>query len=322
MDPIIARLRGLVTMAATPFTRNGIDEEKFAAFVEWQISAGADGIIVGGQTGEASTLTQAERERLLRTAVETGRKRAPIVGAVIANGTDHAVELAKAASACGADAIAITTPYYNKPTQDGVFRHFEAVARVVDSALLILNDPARAAIDVKLETMTRLAAIPSIAGVIEMAGDAERASDIARLFGNRFIQLCGRDTAALAFSGAGGIGWVSSIANVAPDLCASLVAACRRRDEREAHAIQRLLAPVMESLALETEPAAIKHLLAIAHGWSAEVRLPLAPVSRAAAERLDRAFAALRNVATRAATSTRSSPERGFPRRAVAAIAR
>jgi 4-hydroxy-tetrahydrodipicolinate synthase len=280
MSRAITSFFGCITALATPFKGEGIDEDAFASFIEWQIAEGTRGVVPCGTTGEAATLTFAERERLIRIAVEAASGRVPVIAGTGTNCTETTIASTKAAKAAGADAALVVTPYYNKPTQEGLYRHFEAVARAVDLPIILYNVPARTGVDLAPDTIARLAEIPMIIGIKDAATDPERPLKVALAAGNRFVQLSGNDATAVSFNLTGGRGCISVLANVVPQLCAEMQAACRQDDVRRARAIQRWLLPLIQAFERETNPAPVKYALSLMRGWSPQVRLPLVPASQ------------------------------------------
>lgn len=281
------RFGGSLTTLVTPFADGGrrIDERAFAGLVEWQVAEGTEGLVVAGTTGEAPTLTAGEHDRLLRIAVETAAGRVPVIAGTGTNCTRSSIELTRAARAAGADAALVVTPYYNKPMQEGLYRHFAAIAGSVDLPILLYTVPCRTGVDIAAGTLARLTAIPNIVGIKDSTGDLARPTATARATGVGFLQLSGHDATAAAFNLAGGRGCVSVVSNVAPRLCADLQRACRDGDFRAAAAIQARLAPLLSALERETNPGPIKLALSLLRpDVSPDLRLPLvAPSSGTAA---------------------------------------
>ena len=311
-------LQGSITALATPFTSDGLDEECFENFVGWQISQGTNGLVPCGTTGEAPTLTAAERDRLTRICVECSSRSVPVIVGTGTNCTATTIEQTRAAKAAGADAALIVTPYYNRPTQEGLYRHYEAVASAVDLPIILYDVPKRTGVDLHVSTLERLARIPTILGIKDASGDMNRPRETARVAGSRFIQLCGDDAGAMTFNLAGGRGCISVIANVVPSLCRELQHACRVKDWGTARDIQGRLKPLVDALGRESNPGPIKQALAFVHaGFSREPRLPLVGVAPGTAAEVREALAGLGLVAPpgpdevtwdRAGRSTSASP--------------
>jgi 4-hydroxy-tetrahydrodipicolinate synthase len=256
-------LRGSFTALATPFTPHGIDEKAFASFVEWQIGAGTQGLVPCGTTGEGPTLTAAERDRLIRVCVERAAGCVPVIAGTGTNCTATTIEATRAARSAGADAALIVTPYYNRPTQEGLYRHYAAVASAVDLPIILYNVPTRTGVDLHVGTIEQLTAIPSIIGIKDASGDPDRPQATALAVGHRFLQFCGDDAGAVTFNLAGGRGCISVVANVAPVLCRTLQHACRVKDWAEARSIQGRLDPLIAALAREPNPGPIKLALSL-----------------------------------------------------------
>jgi 4-hydroxy-tetrahydrodipicolinate synthase len=271
---------GSMTALVTPFRENGIDETSFADFVAWQIAEGTEGLVPCGTTGEAPTLTSAERDRLVRITVEVADGRVPVIAGTGTNCTATSIAMTAAAKAAGAHAALIVTPYYNRPTQEGLYRHFEAIAKAVDIPIILYNVPARTGVDLSPATIGRLARIPSIVGIKDATGDLARPFATALEAGSCFDQISGHDATAVSFNLVGGRGCISVIANVVPRLCSALQKACREDSYQRARALQRKLLPLISALERETNPGPIKFAVSLVHErFDASLRLPLVPVS-------------------------------------------
>ncbi len=287
-------LQGSFTALATPFTPFGVDETAFASFVEWQIGVGTQGLVPCGTTGEGPTLTRTERDRLIRICVERASGCVPVIAGTGTNCTATTIEQTRAAKSAGADAALIVTPYYNRPTQEGLYRHYAAVASAVDLPIVLYNVPARTGVDLDVGTVEQLTAIPSIIGIKDASGDPGRPSATALVAGHRFIQFCGDDAGAVAFNFAGGRGCISVVANVAPALCRALQQACRVKDWAQARSIQNSLDPLIAALAREPNPGPIKQALSLLRPeFSREPRLPLVGVAPGTASAIEHALRGL-----------------------------
>ena len=273
-------LQGSITALATPFTPDGLDQETFEHFVQWQVAEGTNGLVPCGTTGEASALTAGERHRLVRVCVECASGVVPVVVGTGTNCTATTIEQTKAAKTAGADAALVVTPYYNRPTQEGLYRHFAAVAAAVDIPIVLYNVPKRTGVDLTLDTIEQLAQIPNIIGIKDASGDLDRPRTTSLVMGPKFVQLSGDDDTAVTFNLAGGRGCISVIANVVPSLCRDLQHCCRIKDWAGARAIDHRLKPLREALARESNPGPIKHALSVVHpGFPREPRLPLVGVT-------------------------------------------
>ncbi|KMO42191.1 hypothetical protein VQ03_11620 [Methylobacterium tarhaniae] len=271
-------LGGALTALVTPFTAGGtrLDERALGDLVAWQVAQGIEGLVVGGPTAEGPTLTEAERDRALRVALAAAGGRVPVIAATESNCTRTAIARTRAAEAAGADATLAVTPYYNRPTQEGLYRHCAAIAAACDRPLLLHANPARTGIDLLPDTLARLAALPGIAGLVDAAGDLARLGVIERAPGPDVPILSGDDATAAAHRAMGGRGCVSVVANLVPGPCAALQRAARAGDHARARAIQAGLGPLIAALARETDPGPVKLALALLRpGFAPDLRLPL-----------------------------------------------
>jgi 4-hydroxy-tetrahydrodipicolinate synthase len=276
--------KGSLVALVTPMREDGsIDEDAFARFIDWQIAEGTNGIVPVGTTGESPTLNHDEHKRVVEIAVEVARKRVPVIAGAGSNATAEAVGLARHAKSVGADGVLVVTPYYNKPTQDGLYRHFGAIADAVDVPLIIYNIPGRSVVDMSVETMARLAKHRNIVGVKDATANLSRPLHTRRACGADFVQLSGEDHTAISFLAAGGHGCISVTANVAPRLCAEMHAAWRQGDAARAIAIQDRLVPLHDAMFVETNPAPVKLAASLLGYGTPNCRLPMAPLAAASA---------------------------------------
>jgi len=286
---------GSLTALATPFENDDIAEKAFADLVAWQIEQGSEGLVVCGVTGEAPTLSPREQRRLIEIAVETASRRVPIVAATGTNCTRETIALTRAAEAAGATAALIVTPYYNKPNQEGLYRHYREIANSVGIPLILENDPSRTCVEIRPETLAKLAATPNIVGIEDVTCDLSRFSVHSLSSAPNFIRWSGDDSASLLFRMAGGNGSVSIVANVVPRLWADMGRACAAGDWSGAKSIQTRLKPLVTALQLETNPGPVKYALSLAHPWfSPTMRLPLVAVSQQTARAIDSALKELK----------------------------
>jgi 4-hydroxy-tetrahydrodipicolinate synthase len=285
-NPIPPRLSGMMTALVTPFQNGAIDHDALAAHIEWQILSGIEGLVPCGTTGEAPTLSWDERLKIIRTTVRASKERVPVIAGTGTNCTELTVAYTSAAESCGADAALIVTPYYNKPSQNGIAHHFEMIAQRVKLPIFIYNVPSRTGVDLSLQTLDRLAQIPSIIGLKDATGDMNRVEEVRHTFKDRFILLSGHDATTHAFNLAGGDGAISVIANVLPHVCVALHNACRKNDWPTARYIRQRLQPLLNALDLDTNPCSIKCALDHRRGMSGELRLPLVPVSHETADQI------------------------------------
>lgn len=278
--------KGSIPALVTPFTAAGaVDEESFVAHVEWQIAEGSHGLVPVGTTGESPTLSHAEHKRVVELCIKTAAGRVPVIAGAGSNNTTEAIELAQHAEEAGADAILVVTPYYNKPTQKGLFAHYQAIAESVKLPIVIYNIPGRSVVDMSVETMAALhKAHPSIMGVKDATGKIERVSEQRMACGPAFNQLSGEDATALGFNAHGGVGCISVTANVAPRLCAEFQAATLAGDYAKALAYQDKLMPLHKAIFMEPGVCGTKYALNKLRGMSRTVRSPLVSTLEPATE--------------------------------------
>ncbi len=267
---------GVITALVTPFREDGeIDEERFREHIERQIEAGVDGIVPAGTTGEAATLSHAEHKRLIRIAVEQAAGRVPVIAGAGSNNTREAIELAQAARDAGADATLLIAPYYNKPTQEGLYRHYRAIAEAVHLPHILYNVPSRTASDILPETVARLAEIPNIVGIKDATADMTRILEMRRLVGDALDFLSGDDATVWPFIACGGKGVISVVANVAPRAMKRMVGAALSGDGETACGLQLRLLPLVRALFVRSNPMPVKAACAMLGWMRADVRLPL-----------------------------------------------
>ncbi|HLH92378.1 MAG TPA: 4-hydroxy-tetrahydrodipicolinate synthase [Xanthobacteraceae bacterium] len=270
--------RGSFTALVTPFKNGSVDEQAFRDLVEWQISEGTNGLVPVGTTGESPTLSHAEHKQVVEWCIDQAKKRVPVIAGAGSNSTREAVELAKHAEEAGADAVLVVTPYYNKPTQEGMYQHFKAINDAIGIPIMIYNIPARSVIDMSVETMTRLYELENIAGVKDATASMVRVSQQRAAMGEGFNQLSGEDATALGFMAHGGHGCISVTSNVAPRLCAEFQGACLRGDFATALKLQDKLMPLHQNLFVETSPAPVKYALSLLGKASDTLRLPMVSI--------------------------------------------
>jgi 4-hydroxy-tetrahydrodipicolinate synthase len=274
-----ARFRGSFTALITPFRNGSLDEKAFRHLVEWQIAEGTNGLVPVGTTGESPTLNHDEHKQVVEWCVQTVKGRVPVVAGAGSNSTKEAIELSRHAEKAGADAVLVVTPYYNKPTQEGLYQHYKAINDAIGIPIIIYNIPARSVVDMSVETMKRLFELPNIAGVKDATASVIRVSQQRLAMGASLIQLSGEDASALGFMAHGGHGCISVTSNVAPRLCAAFQSACLKGDYAAALALQDKLMPLHTALFLETNPAPAKYALSILGKCEETVRLPMVPVT-------------------------------------------
>jgi 4-hydroxy-tetrahydrodipicolinate synthase len=271
--------RGSFTALVTPFSNGSVDEAAFRGLVDWQVSEGTHGLVPVGTTGESPTLSHDEHRQVVEWCVKQANGRVPVIAGAGSNSTAEAVELARHAEKAGADAVLVVTPYYNKPTQEGLYQHFKAINDAIGIPIIIYNIPGRSVIDMSVDTMKRLFELQNIAGVKDATANMVRVSQQRAAMGEGFNQLSGEDATALGFMAHGGHGCISVTSNVAPRLCAELQDACRRGDYGEALRLQDKLMPLHIALFVETNPAPAKYALSVLGKCGDTVRLPLVRVA-------------------------------------------
>jgi len=273
------KFRGSFTALVTPFKNGGLDEGALRNLVSWQISQGSSGLVPVGTTGESPTLSHDEHNKVVEWCVKEANGRVPVIAGAGSNSTTEAVALAKHAEKAGADAVLVVTPYYNKPTQEGMYHHFKEVNDAVGIPIIIYNIPPRSVVDLSVETMARLFELKNIAGVKDATGNVARVSQQRHAMGPDFIQMSGEDMTALAYMAAGGHGCISVTANIAPKPCADLMAAVLKGDYAGGLTIQDRLVPLHDAIFKEPGVAGAKHGLRLLGRVEEEVRLPLLPVT-------------------------------------------
>jgi 4-hydroxy-tetrahydrodipicolinate synthase len=273
--------RGVFTALVTPFRAGAIDESAFVALVERQIAAGVHGLVPAGTTGESSTLSHDEHRRVVELCVKTTAGRVPVIAGAGSNSTAEAIELTRHAKAVGADAALMVTGYYNRPSQEGLFRHFEAVNAAVDFPVLTYNVPSRTIVDISNETLERISKLKNVIGVKDATGDVDRVSFQRLMCGPDWVMLSGDDPTALGYIAHGGQGLISVTSNVAPAECAAFLNACLQGDFAAARERQDKLIRLHKALFLDASPSPTKFALAHLGLCTDESRLPITPCSEA-----------------------------------------
>ncbi len=285
--------KGSFTALITPFSHGKVDERAFQDFVDWQIKEGSHGLVPCGTTGESPTLSHEEHNRVTALCIEVAKGRVPVIAGTGSNSTEEAIALARHAEKAGADAQLVVTPYYNKPTQEGLYRHFKAIHDACGLPILIYNIPPRSVVDMSVETMARLAELPRIIGVKDATNDLTRPLRTRLAIGAKFCQMSGEDATAVAFLAQGGHGCISVTANVAPKLCAEMHGAWQRGDIAAVQSLNERLMPLHLALFAETSPAPVKYAASLLGLGSDEVRLPLCEVQETTKARIREAMALL-----------------------------
>lgn len=285
--------QGSIPALITPFRDGKVDEPAFQAFVEWQIGQGSHAVVPCGTTGESPTLSHEEHMRVIELCVEATAGRVPVIAGTGSNSTDEAIVLTRHAKAAGAAAALVVTPYYNKPTQEGLYQHYRAIHDAVDLPVIIYNIPGRCVVDMSVETMARLAKLPNIVGVKDATNDLSRPLRTRVVIGEDFCQLSGEDATVMAFLAQGGRGCISVTANVAPRLCADMHDAWNRGDLATAFTLRDKLLPLHDAMFVETSPGPVKYAASLLGKCQSGTRLPLTEVQDATKERVRRTMAGL-----------------------------
>jgi 4-hydroxy-tetrahydrodipicolinate synthase len=273
--------QGSMTALITPFRDGSVDEKGFQSFVDWQIKEGTEVVVPCGTTGESPTLSHEEHRRVVDLCIEVAKGRVPVIAGAGSNSTHEAIALAQHAQKAGADAVLVVTPYYNKPTQEGLYQHFKAIADATEIPIFIYNIPGRSVVDMSVATMARLAKLPNIVGVKDCT-ELSRTPRQRAAVGDDFIMLSGDDATAIAYMAQSGTGCISVTANIAPRQCAQMHAAWRQGDVKRAQAINARLAALHDALFVEASPAPVKYGASLLGKATPDVRLPIVPASESA----------------------------------------
>jgi 4-hydroxy-tetrahydrodipicolinate synthase len=291
MADIRERIRGSMPALITPMKNGAVDEAAFRKFVSWQIAEGSHGLVPMGTTGESATLTHDEHMRVVELCVQEAAGRVPVIAGAGSNSTAEAISLTRRAKDVGSDAVLSVAPYYNKPTQEGLYRHFAAIAEAVDIPILLYNIPGRSVVEISVETMGRLSKIANIVGVKVATNNLARPSRERLACGKNWRPVSGEDITALGFMAHGGYGCISVTANVAPKLCADFQNACLAGDFAKAREIQDRLTPLHDAMFCESSPAPAKYAASVLGHCTDEVRLPIVAASEQARVRIREAMA-------------------------------
>ena len=279
---------GSLVAIVTPFRKGKVDERALADLIEWQIASGTNGIVPCGTTGESATLSHDEHNRVIELTVEVVRRRVPVVAGTGSNSTEEAIALTRHAKQAGADGALLITPYYNRPTQEGLYRHYRAVAEAVDLPLVLYNIPGRTGVNMLPATIARLTALPTVVGVKEGSGSVQQASDLVQMCGERLTVLAGDDALTLPMMAVGGKGVITVTANIVPAEMAALVSAFTEGKIEEARRIHFKLSPLFAALFFETNPIPVKEALSLMGKIDPGLRLPLCPMAQDTREKLIR----------------------------------
>jgi len=282
--------KGSIVAIVTPFKDGKVDEERFRELIEFQISNGTSAIVPCGTTGESATLSYKEHNRVIEIAVDAARKRVPVIAGTGGNSTSEAIELTRHAKKVGADATLQVTPYYNKPTQEGLYQHFKAIAKAAPLPQVLYNIPGRTAVNMLPQTIARLADLPEVVAVKEASGDLGQMAEVIRLAGDKITLLSGDDNLTLPVLSIGGKGVVSVVANIVPKETTQMVKAWEEGNWSRARDLFFRLLPLCQAMFYETNPIPVKTSLALMGKIDGELRLPMAPMAEANLDRLKKAL--------------------------------
>ena len=270
-------LKGSIVALITPFKDDGLDEENYIKLIDYHLKNGTNGIVPGGTTGESPTLSHKEHKKIIEISVKECNSKIPVVAGTGSNSTDEAIELSKFAEKAGSDALLIVTPYYNKPSQEGLYQHYKKINDNVGTPIVIYNIPSRSVIDMSVETMTKLYELKNIIGVKDATGDLKRVELQKKSMGNEFIQLTGNDDNALEFNKLGGVGAIGVTANIAAKLSSEFQKACIV-DKNKAIELNEILQPLHTAMFIESNPSPVKYAASLLKMCNSSVRLPLVEV--------------------------------------------
>jgi 4-hydroxy-tetrahydrodipicolinate synthase len=275
--------KGSIVALITPFNNDKLDEDNYVNLIDYHLKNGTHGLVPGGTTGESPTLSHEEHKKIINLSIKECKNKIPVIAGTGSNSTAEAVELSKFADKAGADGLLIVTPYYNKPTQEGLYQHYKKINDNVGIPIIIYNIPSRSVVDMSVDTMSRLFELKNIIGVKDATGDLSRVDSQLKSMGKEFIQLTGEDNNALEFNKRGGSGCISVSANVASKLCSEFQAATLEKDnsttKNKALEINNLLTPLHKALFIESNPSPVKYAASLLNLSSDDVRLPLVKVT-------------------------------------------
>ena len=283
-------LKGSFTALITPFKDGNIDEESFRSFIDFQIDEGIHGVVPVGTTGESPTLSHEEHKQAVEICIDQSKKRVPVIAGTGSNNTEEAIDLTRHAEQAGADAALIVTPYYNKPTQRGMYEHYESISKNSNIPIIIYNIPGRSVVNITNETMKELFKLKNIVGVKDATADIPRVYSSRMDIGQDFNLLTGDDATCLAFMLYGGHGTISVTANIAPKLCSNFMNLCLKGNFLEAAKINDLLMPLHTALFIESSPGPVKYAANKLGLCSSEIRLPLTEISDETKKTVDQAL--------------------------------
>jgi 4-hydroxy-tetrahydrodipicolinate synthase len=285
--------KGSIVALITPFKNNSLDEDSYISLIHHHLNNGTSGLVPAGTTGECPTLDHDEHHKVIELCVKESKGKIPVIAGTGSNSTDEAISLTKFAEKSGADAALVVTPYYNKPTQEGLYQHFKSINDNCSIPIIIYNIPPRSVVDMSVETMARLFELKNIVGVKDATGNLDRVNQQKDKMGKEFIQLTGEDGNVLEFNRRGGVGCISVTANIAPKLCSDFQKFCfskNNNEVKEAERINELLQPVHKSLFIESNPSPVKYAAKLLNLCNDDVRLPLVTVTNSTKEAIKKAL--------------------------------
>ena len=277
----------------TPFKDNVLDEENYIKLINFHIENGTNGLVPAGTTGESPTLNHNEHQKVIEICIKESKGKIPVIAGTGSNSTEEAVALTKHAEKAGADGVLVVTPYYNKPTQEGLYQHYKAINDNTSLPIIIYNIPSRCVIDMSVDTMAKLFELKNISGVKDATGDLNRLDETIKKLGNEFIQLTGEDGLAFEFNKRGGVGIISVTANIAPKLCSEMQMLSKSKnneDLKKAEIIDKNLQPLHKALFIESNPAPVKYAAKVLGLCTDEIRLPLVKIQKKTEEQINKAL--------------------------------
>ena len=269
--------KGSIVALITPFKNNSLDDEKYRKLIHYHLNNGTNGVVPGGTTGESPTLSHVEHKKIIEIAVNECKGKIPVIAGTGSNSTEEAVDLSRFAEKAGSDALLVVTPYYNKPTQEGLYQHYKKINDNVGIPIIIYNIPSRSVIDMSVETMTKLYELKNIKGVKDATGNLNRVDEQLKSMGKEFIQLTGNDDNALEFNKRGGVGSISVTANIAAKLCSDFQKSCEN-NFKNSEKLDKILQPIHSAMFIESNPSPVKYAASLLGMCNADVRLPLVEV--------------------------------------------
>ena len=282
-------LKGSIVALITPFKDDNLDENTYRKLIDYHLKNGTNGLVPGGTTGESPTLSHSEHKKIIEIAVEECNGKIPVIAGTGSNSTDEAVELSQYAEKAGSDALLVVTPYYNKPTQEGLYQHYKKINDSVGIPIIIYNIPSRSVIDMSVETMSKLYELKNIAGVKDATGDLNRVDQQLKAMGKDFIQLTGNDDNAFEFNKRGGVGAIGVTANIAAKISSDFQKACEEKNS-DAEKLDKLLQPLHSALFIESNPSPVKYAASLLGMCNSSVRLPLVEIREETKKRVSEAL--------------------------------